>query len=92
MNSIKTAALCLCLILSVSGCSGRKVTIERHTEYVLPPEQYTRDCDWSDDVAKTIGGIIERTLPALILALEECNADKEAMREWRAIHDPARND
>ena len=91
MNSIKTAALCLCLTLSVSGCNGRKVTIERHTEYVLPPDQYTRACDWSDDVAKTIGGIIERTVPALILALEECNADKEALREWRAIHEKGPN-
>lgn len=76
----------------MSGCSGRNVVIERQTEYVLPPAQYMRDCDWSDDIAATIGGIIERTVPALILALEECTADKAALREWRAIHDPERND
>lgn len=69
------AALCLAL----TACAGApEIT---HTRRVAPPADLVQDCPVPDGPVDT-NGALARLVLALKQALAECNADKQALREW----------
>jgi len=69
-------------LLLLSACS---TTTEYVSKPVFPPDQLMKDCPQAEAPPaeqRTYGGLVEYVLEQK-KALEECNADKAALRQWK---------
>ena len=66
----------LCLMASLTGCaSATKLTV------LPPPLALLQDCPHPNTLVVTNGDLL-RLLRAYEAALDACNIDKQALREW----------
>lgn len=71
----------VCLLVFLSGCGLNPVKTEVVT--VTPPETLMQRCPVPEYKGTTIGYHIEEYTPELIGAVRECDAQMEALIEWR---------
>src|SRR5699024_11289174 len=86
MPAIKTprflsALMCLCLAALLSACQSEK-SLKYHHEYALPPIEWVQPHAMPIVELHTIGDALE-LIPSLILTIDQCNADKAALKKWR---------
>jgi hypothetical protein len=75
------ALLLSCLVISLTGC-GTSVVVKREVIPELPPVILIQDCEQPLFNGSTYGDVV-LYVPELQSAIAQCNADKQALREWR---------
>ncbi len=70
-------ALCLALLL-LGGCASEPVT---RVVPLLPPQELLRSCQAPTFAGETNGALLDHAL-MLRQTLDQCDADKSALREW----------
>jgi hypothetical protein len=71
-------SLCLLAWLTLSGCQSAP-----KLQPVSPPSEYLQDCVKPKPTGRTNAALAEYAL-GLSDALDRCNADKAALRDWSA--------
>lgn len=88
MKSIASGLILIFLMALLTGCGSSKsqvirVPVEKIVvEKVQVPAELLKDCPEPDLDSLNTTGDLERVAGEAILSLQECNKDKERIREW----------